>query len=482
MEPLTTAGTVPADSASGPLSAEALGAVHFIGIGGAGMSGIARILLARGLTVSGSDAKDSRNLAALRALGATVHVGHDPVYVDTADTVVVSSAIRERNPELRAARERGVRVIPRAAALAAVMADRQGVAVAGTHGKTTTTSMLTVALQHCGVDPSFVIGGDLNEPGSGAHHGSGDLFVAEADESDGSFLLLSPHGAIVTNVEADHLDHYGDEAAVTAAFTDFTKCIDPSGFLVVCEDDPGARAIGAAAGDGGLEVRTYGQSSTADVRIERLVLHGLTSRFAVVDRGRRLGVVQLAVPGRHYALDPAAALTAGLVLGMPFADLSAGLSTFRGARRRMEFKGVADGVRVYDSYAHHPTELRADIEAARDIAAGGRLVVAFQPHLYSRTSAFADRFGAALGLADEVVVMEVYAAREDPIPGVTGALVANAVPLPAKRVIFEPSWSAVAGHVIRRSRSGDVVLTLGAGDVTMLGPEILAQLETGGPT
>jgi UDP-N-acetylmuramate--alanine ligase len=486
MEPLIAAGDSPASSASarahGPSAAEALGAVHFIGIGGAGMSGIARILLARGLTVSGSDAKDSRNLVALRALGARVHVGHDEAFLEGVDTVVVSSAIRERNPELRAARELGLPVIPRAAALAALMADRRGVAVAGTHGKTTTTSMLTVALQHCGVDPSFVIGGDLNEPGSGAHHGSGELFVAEADESDGSFLLLSPYAAIVTNVEADHLDHYLDAAAVETAFNDFTKCVDIDGFLIVCEDDPGARRIGDVARGRGLDVRTYGEADTADVRVERLVLNGLTSRYAVVDRGRRLGVVQLAVPGRHYALDAAAALAAGLALGMPFADLAAGLSTFRGARRRMEFKGVADGVRVYDSYAHHPTELRADLEAARDITGGGRLVVAFQPHLYSRTSVFAEGFGAALGLADEVVVMEVYAAREDPVPGVTGALVANAVPLPPERVIFEPSWSAVAGHVVRRARSGDVVLTLGAGDVTMLGPEILAQLETSGPT
>src|SRR4051812_8504539 len=485
MESLSTAGAEPVHSVSAPaahpVAAEALGVVHFIGIGGAGMSGIARILLARGLRVSGSDAKDSRTLTALRALGATVHVGHAAANVGDADTVVVSSAIRERNPELVAAHKQGRSVIPRAAALAALMAEKRGIAVAGTHGKTTTTSMLTVGLQHCGADPSFVIGGDLNEPGSGAHHGTGELFVAEADESDGSFLLLRPHAAVVTNVEADHLDHYGDLTAITKAFASFVDGIDDVGFLVACADDPGAARVAMHAQQRGLEVRTYGESETADVRVADLTLQGLTSRFELVDRGRRLGTAELVVPGRHYALDAAAALTAGLLLGFPFGELATGLATFRGARRRMEFKGIADGVRVYDSYAHHPTELHADLVAAQSLAGGGRLVVAFQPHLFSRTQAFAADFGQALGLADEVVVMDVYAAREDPVPGVTGALIAGAVPLDPKHVVFEPSWSAVAGHLVERARSGDVVLTLGAGDVTMLGPEVLALLQAGTP-
>jgi UDP-N-acetylmuramate--alanine ligase len=481
IDTVDNAGDNTVQEASAP-AAETLGAIHLIGIGGAGMSGIARILLARGQRVSGSDAKDSRTLTALRALGATVHVGHDAAHVGSADTVVVSTAIRDRNTELVAARERGITVLPRAGALAALMADRRGVAVAGTHGKTTTTSMLTVALQHSGADPSFVIGGDLNEPGSGAHHGTGELFVAEADESDGSFLLLRPHAAVITNVEADHLDHYGDFDAIKLAFQAFVDGIDPTGFLVACADDAGARSMATRARQRGLEVRTYGEQDTADIRVTNLTLHGLTSRFEMVDRGRRLGIVELVVPGRHYALDAAAALTAGLLLGYPFGELAAGLSTFRGARRRMEFKGTAEGVRVYDSYAHHPTELTADLVAARALTGGGRLVVAFQPHLFTRTQAFAADFGQALGLADEVVVMEVYAAREDPVPGVTGALVADAVPLPSQRVVFEPSWSAVAGHLVSRARSGDVVLTLGAGDVTMLGPEILALLQTGNAT
>lgn len=466
-------------AAAEQMPATAFGAVHFIGVGGAGMSGIARIMLARGQRVSGSDAKDSRTLTALRALGATVHVGHDARHLAQVDTVVVSSAIRESNVELAAARKRRLRVIPRAAALAALMTGARGIAVAGTHGKTTTTSMLTVSLQHCGADPSFVIGGDLNEPGSGAHYGTGELFVAEADESDGSFLLLRPYAAVVTNVEADHLDHYGTVKAIDDAFDAFIDRIDPTGFLVACADDPGARKVVGFARRRGLPVRTYGEAADADVRVADLTLHGLGSRFEIVDRGRRLGIVDLVVPGRHYALDAAAALTAGLSLGYPFNELAAGLSTFRGVRRRMEFKGTAAGVRVYDSYAHHPTELRADLLAARGLAGGGRLVVAFQPHLFTRTQAFADDFGRALGSADEVVVMEVYAAREDPIPGVTGALVADAVPLERSCVVYEPSWSAVAGQLTRRARSGDVVLTLGAGDVTMLGPEVLTLLHAG---
>jgi UDP-N-acetylmuramate--alanine ligase len=352
------------------------------------------------------------------------------------------------------------------------------VAVAGTHGKTTTTSMLTVVLQQAGVDPSYAIGGDLNEPGSNAHHGSGEVFVAEADESDKSFLLLAPHAAIVTNVEADHLDNYGDETEVHRAFERFVARIDPDGFLVLCADDAGSLALAGHAAERGLRTVTYGHSDDADVRIDGLTLAGMGSRFELVAMGRRLGEVMLAVPGRHMAQNAAAAIAAGLQLGLPVLDMVRGLAEFRGARRRLELKGTAAGVRVVDSYAHHPTEIRADLEAARAIAGEGhRVVVAFQPHLYSRTRAFAEEFGDALGLADEVVVMEVYAAREDPMPGVTGALVANAVPLAQERVLFEPSWSAVPALLAERARPGDLVLTIGAGDVTMLGPEVLAILE-----
>jgi UDP-N-acetylmuramate--alanine ligase len=446
-----------------------------VGIGGAGMSGIARILLARGIPVSGSDAKESSALASLRALGAEINVGHEAPYVKGADTVVVSTAIREDNPEVVEARRLGLRVLPRAAALASVMAGRRAIAVAGTHGKTTTTSMLTVALQHCGADPSFAIGGHLNESGANAHNGSGEFFVAEADESDGSFLAYQPEVAIVTNVEADHLDNYGTSDKYVAAFDDFLERV--SGFVVVCADDPGSRALGERARGHGIDVRTYGESTDADLRLDAVDLSTSGVSFEVIERGDRHARVNLRVPGRHNALNAAAAMTAALGLGFPSDDVRDGLAGFTGTRRRFELRGYAGGVWVYDDYAHHPTEVTAVLSAARPLAGTGRIVAVFQPHLFSRTRIFAEEFGKALGAADEVIVMDVYAAREDPEPGVTGALVAAAVDLPPQHVVFEPSWSAVPARVAERIRPGDIVITFGAGDVTLLGPEILELLD-----
>jgi UDP-N-acetylmuramate--alanine ligase len=455
------------------LSADRLGRVHFVGIGGAGLSGIARIMLARGIPVSGSDAKESRVLDALRTLGARCYVGHAASQVADADTLVVSTAVREDNPEVVEATARGLRLLPRSAALESVMQGRKVVAVAGTHGKTTTTSLLTVALQHCAADPSFAIGGELNESGSNAHDGSGDVFVAEADESDGAFLVYSPFGALVTNVEADHLDNYGTEEAYHEAFTTFLDRIDPAGFLVACIDDDGAADLAQQARDKGLHVTGVGESPRADLRAENLTFAGSTSTFTVVDRGRRLGEVSLQIPGRHYVLDALAALAAGLRLGFPFADLRRGLEAFSGTRRRMELKGEVGGVRVYDSYAHHPNEIAGDLQAARSLAGDGRVVVAFQPHLVSRTKIFGPAMGEALGAADEVVVMDVYVAREDPEPGVDGGLVASHVPLDPAHVHFEPSWSKTPALLVERAGPGDLVLTLGAGDVTLVGPEVL---------
>ncbi len=458
------------------LPADALGAVHFVGIGGAGLSGIARIMLARGIPVSGSDAKESATLEALQALGATCHVGHDAAHVAQADTVVVSTAVRETNPEVVEAQRRGLRLLPRSAALESVMQGRRVVAVAGTHGKTTTTSLLTVALQHCGADPSFAIGGDLNETGSNAHEGTGELFVAEADESDGAFLVYSPHAALVTNVEADHLDNYGTEEAYREAFDVFAERVDPHGFLVVCADDPGADRLAAHATTLGRRVVRVGEREDAEVRAERVRFEGTGSRFEVVDRGRRLGEVSLRIPGRHYVLDALAALACGLRLGFDFDRLARGLGAFTGTRRRMELKGEVGGVRVYDSYAHHPQEITGDLQAARSVSGEGRVLVAFQPHMVSRTRIFGAQMGVALGAADAVVVMDVYLAREDPDPAVSGELVAAAVPLPPADVVFEPSWQATAANLVARARPGDVVLTLGAGDVTLLGPQVLELL------
>jgi UDP-N-acetylmuramate--alanine ligase len=454
-----------------PISAAHLGRVHFIGIGGAGMSGIARILLKRGVAVSGSDARTSEMLNELRELGATVHVGHAASHIRDVDTVVVSTAIRDSNPELGEALRQNLRVIPRAAALAAVMAGRNGIAIAGTHGKTTTTSMLTVALQKCGADPSYCVGGQLVTTGLGADEGAGEVFVAEADESDGSFLMLAPRIAVVTNVEADHLDNYGDPQAVYDSFARFVERV--GSVLVLCADDPGSAALAPIARARGLKVVTYGEAEGADCRTADVVPHGLGLEFTVAGHGS----VRLAVPGRHNALNATAVIAVALELGLPFDEIKEGLAAFTGAKRRFEAKGEAHGVTVFDSYAHHPTELAADLRAARDVVRDdGRVIAVFQPHLYSRTRFFATEFGEALGLADEAIVLDVYGAREDPEPGVSGALVAGKVPLPSDHVAYAPDREAVPALVAGRARPGDIVLTMGAGDVTELGPRIVAEL------
>jgi UDP-N-acetylmuramate--alanine ligase len=457
-----------------PADLSGLGRVHVVGIGGAGMSGIARILVARGVAVSGSDAKDSRRTTALRALGVDVAIGHEAAQVADVDTVIASTAIRPDNPELVAARERGLRVMSRAEALATLMAGYRGIAVAGTHGKTTTTSMLTVALQHCGVDPSFAIGSELNESGSNAHLGTGGDFVAEADESDGAFLALPASAGIVTNVEPDHLDHWGTFEAIEQAFLDFATAIGArGGFVTVCIDDEGAARLAERARAAGVDVRTYGESEAADYRVELLDLGEHGWRFDVLDHGVRLGALELGVPARHNVLNATAALVTGIGLGQSPSDLRAGLESFTGTRRRFDFKGTADGVRVYDDYAHHPTEIAATLRAMRDLVGEGRLVVAFQAHHYYRTALFSREFGESLGLADEVVVLEVFAPGEDPIPGASGVAMASNVPLPPEQVVFEPSWSRVAGQLVDRARPGDVVMTLGAGDIAMIGAEVL---------
>ncbi len=451
--------------------------VHLIGIGGAGMSALARLMLAQGVTVSGSDAKDSRRLAALRALGAQIVVGHGTATLDgepPASVVVASTAIPPTNAEVVEARRRGLPVWTRAEALNAVMVDREPIAVAGTHGKTTTTSMITVALQACAQDPSFAIGSELQSSGTNAHWGTGPHFVVEADESDGSFLAMTPRVAVVTNVEADHLDHWADLASIEDAFVRFCAAtMEVGGVAVVCADDPGARRVTERARALGVRVVTYGQAADADLRIVDPVVGERGWSFGVVDRGVRRGTVSLQVPGLHNALNAAAALTVASVIGAPEAEAAQGLSAFTGTQRRFELRGRVDGIDVYDDYAHHPTEVEATLRAAREVAGDGRVVVAFQSHRYSRTSVFAREFGRALGLADEVIVLEVYSAGEDPIAGASGAVIAAAVPLPREQVHFEPSWSHVPEAVVERVRPGDVVLTMGAGDVGMLAPRIV---------
>jgi UDP-N-acetylmuramate--alanine ligase len=460
------------------LPAGELGQVHFTGIGGAGLSAIARIMAARGLTVSGSDDNDTPFLPSLRHLGVTCHLGYAADHLGEADTVVVTTAAREDNPEVVEARRRGLRILPRSAGLAAVMAGSRVLAVAGTHGKTTTTGLLTSALLAAGLDPSYAVGGVLTATGRNADAGRDDLFVAEADESDGAFLVYRPHAAIITNVEPDHLDNWGTPEAYHRAFDDFIETVDRDGFVVCVTDDAGAAAAASTARAAGREVITVGEGPDSDVRVVDLVLDGTTSRCRIVRDGTELGVLHLRIPGRHYVLDAAAALAMGLRLGLDFASLARGLSDFTGTGRRMELKGEVAGIRVYDSYAHHPVEIDGDLAAARAVAGEGRVVAAFQPHLVSRTRIFGEQMGVALGAADEVVVLDVYVAREDPDPAVTGRLVADAVPLPAEVVEFVDGLDAAAGALAARARPGDVVITLGAGDITHVGPRVLDLLRS----
>ena len=456
------------------LRLEDLGRVHFIGLGGAGMSAVARIMIGRGTGVSGSDAKDSDGLRALAALGARTHVGHDAAHLGDAETVVVSTAIRAANPELVAARERGLRVVHRSVALAAAMADSRMVAVAGTHGKTTTTAMTTVLLRAAGLDPSFAIGGDVSSLGVNAACGNGGIFVAEADESDGSFLNYSPSVIVVTNVEADHLDHYGTAEAVYESFDRFTALLPADGLLVACADDPGARDL--LRRNRPPARLTYGYADDADVRILTTTAEGsgtVSTLSVPVGTDRRECTLRLGVPGRHNVANATAALAVALHLGVAPETAAAGLAGFTGAARRFEPRGEAAGVRVFDDYAHHPTELDAALRAARTVADGHRVHVLFQPHLFSRTRNFAAEFAAALELADTAAVLDIYPAREDPIEGVTSELITSRLAVPGG---YAPDVAAAVRSVAAGAAEGDIILTVGAGDVTRLGSELVATL------
>jgi UDP-N-acetylmuramate--alanine ligase len=438
------------------------------------MSGIARLLLARGVVVSGSDLKDSMLLAQLRAAGAAVSVGHDRGNVGGVGAVIVSTAIPSDNVEVLEARGRGIPVYARAQVLAALMADRRGIAVAGTHGKTTTTSMLAAILERAGEDPTYLVGGDLNESGSNARSGDGELFVAEADESDGSFLLLHPEVAVVTNVEEDHMDFYADRSEVEAAFSAF---IGQARVVVACGDDPGVRRVA----EGVERMVTYGEDASNDIRVETVEVTREGSRGSV--RFPEGAVeVRLASPGRHYVLNAAAALGAAREVGVPPSRGAPALVGFTGVRRRFERRGSSGGAEFVDDYAHHPTEIAATLAAA--IAHGSdRVVAVFQPHRYSRTVSHWRPLGESLAAADLVVLTDVYDAGEVPIPGITGKLLIDALleSAPKTRAVYLPHRADLAPFLAREVRKGDLVLTLGAGDITMVGEETLALMEDGGP-
>jgi UDP-N-acetylmuramate--alanine ligase len=443
-------------------------------VGGAGMSGIARIMLAKGFSISGSDKSESAMLTSLKALGAEIFIGHASQNLGNAQMVIISSAINESNEELLAAKAKGLPIIARATALAWLMSESTSVAIAGTHGKTTTTAMLTVALQSAGLDPSFAIGGTINTAGTNAHSGTGTIFVAEADESDGSFLAYKPTGAIITNIELDHVDHFPNEAAVFAVFEQFVSSIKQGGFLVACGDDAGVNTLLKRIKRSDLQIHLYGKGSSNDFRIDKIHLAPKGSSSVVSSTGRKVGELNLAVAGEHNLLNGLAAFAAASALGAVETKVLDGLASFTGTKRRFELKGEVGGVKVIDDYGHHPTELTVTLTTAKNLAQAGRVIVIFQPHRYSRTAAFAKQFSAALALADFSYLLEVYAASEKPLPGVSSLLIAKA--MNPQQVKFEPSMIEVVNEVVAMAKSGDVILTLGAGDVSSLGEPILQAL------
>jgi UDP-N-acetylmuramate--alanine ligase len=447
--------------------------LHFVGAGGVGMSGLAEILLlSTPLEISGCDLQRSENTDRLTRLGARIAYAHDPSHVAEADLVVISAAIDERNPEVAAARDRGIPVIRRAEMLAEIMRLKQGVAIAGTHGKTTTTSLTGMVLTEAGFDPTIVVGGQVRILGTNARLGKGDFLVAEADEYDRSFLELTPVVAVVTNVGADHLDCYRDLSDILDAFVVFANRVPFYGAVIACADDPGVRQILPRIK---RRIVTYGETREASLRAREIRLEASGTSFEVWEGETwSLGSVRLAIPGRHNVANALAAIAVGRELSIPFPTIARALAAFTGVVRRFETKGERDGVLVVDDYAHHPTEITATLAAARQLYPGRRLVVVFQPHLYSRTRDFAAEFGRSLLGSDVAIVTDVYPSREKPMAGVTGEIVVRAARDAGHgNVSYMSEKKDVSGELVRLVHSGDVVLTLGAGDVVRIGEEFL---------
>ncbi|CAN5615464.1 UDP-N-acetylmuramate--L-alanine ligase [soil metagenome] len=448
------------------------GRAHFVGVGGAGMSAIAKVLLERGVEVSGSDLKRSRAASVLAALGADVRIGHDASAIDGARVVVVSSAIPANNVEVARAGELGIEIITRGEALAALLDGSSAIVVAGAHGKTTTTSMIVSVLRGAGRDPTYLVGGGLNDAGTNARYGHGDLIVAESDESDGSFLLLTPLIAVVTNIEADHLDHWSSLDAIKEAFERWVSNVRAGGTIVLPCFEP---AMIERARARGRNVIVFGDDG--DVRACDVECHGEGSSFSLRIGGHDARV-ELRVPGRHNVLNALAAAAGCSAAGVTLAEIARGLTEYRGVERRFHVRGRARGITVIDDYAHHPTEVRATLSAARP-GPWRRVVAVFQPHRYSRTTAFCNDFGDSFSDADKVVITDVYGAGEQPVPGVSGKLVSDAVcaHLPGRDVAYLPHRDELLDYLVSATRSGDALLTLGAGDITSVGEELLSRLE-----
>lgn len=447
-----------------------LGTVHFIGIGGSGMSGIARILIGMGHRVTGSDLRDTSNVAALRELGAEIHIGHDEAHLGNPDTVVVTSALWPNNPEYLLAKAKGIPVIHRSQALAYLTTKKRLVAVAGAHGKTTSTGMIITALLRLGVDPCFVNGGVIASLGTSSAWGEDNLFVIEADESDGSFLHYDTAIALITNVDPDHLDHYGSLEAFQAEFAKFAN--NAKEFVVISSDDPGAVAVTKLIKD--KRVLTFGKAEDAFVSLRQIDASGARVSFKLEVAGALLETT-LNIPGEHNAINAAGALAVLVGLGFDAAESLAAIATFGGTERRFELHGSERGVSVYDDFAHHPTEVEAALKAARAVVGEGRLITVFQPHLYSRTRLMHKAFADALALSDQVVVMDIYAAREDPEPGVTGVMVADSFTNQAQ-VHYVPEWDDVPAAAAALAQDGDFIITMGCGDVYRQVPGILKAL------
>ena len=446
-----------------------LGTVHFIGIGGSGMSGIARILIGMGHVVTGSDLRDSSNVAALRELGAKIYIGHDQSHLGNPDTVVVTSALWPTNPEYLLAKERGIPVIHRSQALAKLASSKRLIAVAGAHGKTTSTGMVITALMSMGQDPSFVNGGVINSVGQSSSSGTGELFVIEADESDGSFLLYDTAISLITNVDPDHLDHYGSIEAFHKVFADFAN--KSKELVVISSDDQGAKEVAKLITK---PMITFGEAKDATVRVQNIKEDARVS-FELVYKEEKSSA-KLILAGRHNALNAAGAVATLVSLGFDFQASVLEVAKFEGTERRFELHGQERGVSVYDDFAHHPTEVQAALNGARAVVGSGKLITVFQPHLYSRTRLFAKEFAQVLAESDEVVLLDIYAAREDPEPGVTGELILNNFSDQSK-IHYAPNWEEASAKAASLADSGDFIVTMGCGDVYRMVPQLLQALK-----
>jgi len=453
--------------------------IHFVGAGGIGMSGLAELLVGQGYRVSGSDLHEGPGVARLRALGVEIHIGHAADHVGDADVLVYSSAVRADNPELLAARRAKIPVIPRAEMLAEIMRLKQGIAVAGSHGKTTTTSLIAHVLDAAGLDPTVIVGGRVQSPGRApttTRMGEGELLVAEADESDGSFMRLAPVIAVITNIDPEHLDHYGSFEALQQTFADFANLVPFWGATVLCLDHPGVQAVLPKVT---RRTRTYGTVSQAELQAEELVPDGVGTRFRLRQGGEKLGEVRAPLPGRHNVLNTVATLAVAQELDVPFPVAADALESFVGVERRFEFKGEAMGVRVVDDYAHHPAEIRATLEAARQLHAG-RLVAVFQPHRYTRTRDLWDEFTRAFNDADLLLLTDIYPASEEAIEGISASRLASAIRAHGHREVL---YASELDETIERLRElltpGDLLVVLGAGSIATLPRQLLERLEAG---